>query len=48
MKELSKFSKLFGEESMAGSGMGQVILTTEMPKFDARQDEINRKKYGLE
>jgi hypothetical protein len=45
---LSKYTQFIEKENQAGSGMGQVVLTTQMPKFDPADDEVNRKRYGLE
>lgn len=48
MKELSRFTKFIEEESGAGSGMGNVVMNVQMPSFDPKEDEVNRKKYGFD
>lgn len=48
MDYLTKVTKFLGEESGAGTGMGQVIVNAQMASFNPEDDEVNRKRYGLE
>lgn len=46
-KEISKYTKFLGEETGAGSGMGQVVIKAEMQPFDPSEDDRRRKEFNL-